>query len=204
MTKSRDTLIAGVLIAVSLAFTTAIPFLHNPLGGQGYYGQDIYRKAPSFQMQDAANHTIDIGKYKGKFVYLMFGYLACESVCHTQALIFNALSRQLKSEKVQFLYLGMNPAEDTPERVSAYFDSRAPNFTGLVAKSMRQAQAIAADYHAYFYVDPKGDEQTTTINHPGFIYLIDPQGYLRLVYMGNYLDLQSMLADLNQLANEFS
>ena len=70
--------------------------------------------------------------------------------------------------------------------------------------NMTQAQAIASDYNAYFSVEPTDSLGQRTINHPGFIYLIDPNGQLRLVYSGSELDLERMILDLNHLIREFS
>jgi protein SCO1/2 len=204
LTKSQYRRLAWALMVAAVALCCLLPFVSSPFGSQDYYGRILSRKAPSFQLKDSDDRQVALEDFQGKFIYLMFGYLGCEKVCHTQALTFYNLHQRLQSDRIQFLYLGMDPARDTPEKVAGYFDSRGSNFLGLMADSMQHAQAVAADYHAYFNVEPGGEGEQRIINHPGFIYLIDPDGNLRLVYSGANLDLQRMLSDLNQLAAGFS
>ncbi|NEV64269.1 SCO family protein [Thiorhodococcus minor] len=67
------------------------------------------------------------------------------------------LSRRISDEWVSFLFLDMDPARDTPEKIRQYFEAWAASFRGLVARDVAEAQAIAARYHAYFSTEPAMD-----------------------------------------------
>ncbi|MET0088506.1 MAG: SCO family protein [Candidatus Thiodiazotropha sp.] len=177
-----------------------LPLLPDPFQSKHYYGRSISGKAPDFLLQDVKGQAVKLSDDRGNFVYLMFGYLGCKDVCHNQALTLLNLNQQVTSERVQFLYVGMDPEHDTAEKISTYFDSRGGNFTGLMANDPHHAQQVAADYHAYFSYAPGHSEGQPRIDHPGYIYLIDPQGRLQLVYSGGFLSLERMLRDLNAIA----
>lgn len=197
-------LVASLFLILSIAATAAIPFIKNPFENFNAYGMTINRSAPEFSLQNIAGDQVQLEHYRGRFVYLMFGYLGCDNVCHTQTLAFHTLNLKLTADNVHFLYLGMDPDNDTPEKISVYFDARAENFDGLIAADLKHAQQVAARYHAYFSVQPENFNSARKINHPGYIYLIDPEGQLRMVYSGNNLDTDKMLRDLKHIQTEFS
>ena len=196
--------VAALFIFLSVATTAAIPFIKNPFEDFNYYGMPIERSAPGFSLQNTDGNPVQLSDYRGHFVYLMFGYLGCDEVCHTQALTFHTLNQKLADDKVHFLYLGMDPDNDTPERIASYFDARAENFDGLVAADLKHAQQVAARYHAFFSVQPATHNSVRKISHPGYIYLIDPEGQLRMIYSGKSLDSNKMLLDLKHIKTQFS
>jgi protein SCO1/2 len=196
-------LVAALFITLSIAATVAIPFIKNPFEDFNYYGMPIERSAPEFSLQNIQGNQVQLSDYQGRFVYLMFGYLGCDEVCHSQTLAFHTLNQNLHYNEVHFLYLGMDPDNDTPERIAGYFDSRAGNFDGLIAADVKHAQQVAARYHAFFSIQPEEHNATRKIFHPGYIYLIDPDGKLRMIYSGNHLDTGKMLLDLRHIQTEF-
>lgn len=197
-------MISAALLIASMLLLLLVPYLKNPFNDFDYYGRPISRLAPNFTLKDTNGSPVSLADFHGRFVYLMFGYLGCRDVCHSQALTFYMLNKRIKTEKVHFLYVGMDPEHDTPEKIAAYFDSRAANFNGLVAESLRQVQDIAITYNAYFSIEPDSRYGGYGINHPGHIFLIDPAGELRLVYSGALLNAEGMIGDLKHVALDFS
>lgn len=197
-------LISAVLIIISISLFTIIPVLENPFDSNDFYGRSVLKVAPEISLKNANNQIVNITDFKGNFVYLMFGYLNCDKVCHSQVFTLNTLNQVLQTEDIEFVYVGMDPERDTAKQISQYFDAINPNFTGLVAQNMLQAQNIAASYHAYFNKEPLQNNSNYSINHPGFIYLIDPKGNLRVVYSGNALNISLMASDFHTIENEFS
>ena len=183
------------------------PILGNPFLENDYYGRHISIKAPGFSLKNTHDQLVQLDDFKGKFIFLMFGYINCDKLCHSQVLTFYALNnklKKLKSANVEFVYMGMDPERDSAEKVSLYFDSRGHNFTGLIAQNMLQAQNVAASYHAYFNKEPSALDKQYAINHPGIIYLIDPTGNLRLIYTGTALNTELMISDFKTIETEFS
>lgn len=194
--------LSGLLVLATLGVMALLPVLNAPFETFDYYGRVLSLRAPEVSLEDTEGRTLSLRDLRGKFVYLMFGYLSCDRVCHPQALTLYLLSRRIAVDRVHFIFVGMDPARDTPEKIRHYFDSRAANFRGLVPRDMAQAQEIAARFHAYFSAGPRLGQDGYRIDHPGYIYLIDPSGDVRLVYSGVNLNLERMLDDLIQLQLE--
>lgn len=188
-----------LMISISVLFFVLVPFLQNPFASTHYYGRPILIEAPEFSLKNVEDQSINIKDFEGKYTYLMFGYIGCDELCHSQVLTFHALNEQLQHADVTFLYLGMDPENDSAEQVSAYFDSKGDNFMGLVAKDMPHAQRVAAKYNAYFSKRP-----SNIIDHAGMIYLIDPVGNIRLIYTGSEPNIALMVSDFNLIMTEFS
>lgn len=197
------TLAHALLIAGALGLFALTAVLESPFEEHDLYGRAMSLEAPDFSLRDTEGRSVSMTDFRGRFVYLMFGYLSCDQVCHAQSLTFYMLSRRISDERVQFLFVDMDPAKDTPEKIRQYFDARAANFKGLLARDMAQAQAIAASYHAYFSTEPATDSASYRINHPGWIYLIDPGGEIRAIYNGVDLDVERMLGDLEILYSDY-
>ena len=197
--------IASILLAgTAILLMMATPMQGNPFLDNDYYGRHISTKAPDFSLKNTHDQLIHLEDFQGRFIYLMFGYINCDKLCHSQVLTFYALNHKLKSANVEFVYIGMDPERDSAEKVSLYFDDRGHKFTGLIAQNMLQAQNVAASYHAYFNKESSVLNKHYSINHPGIIYLIDPTGHLRLIYIGTALNTDLMISDFKTIETELS
>ena len=74
------------------------------------------------------------------------------------------------------IFISVDPARDTPERISRYLADFHPSFVGLVG-SYDVTKAACKAYRVYFSTppnaDPKGDY---LVDHSIFVYLMDPEG----------------------------
>jgi len=74
------------------------------------------------------------------------------------------------------IFISVDPARDTPERISRYLADFHPSFVGLVGP-YDVTKAACKAYRVYFSTppnaDPKGDY---LVDHSIFVYLMDPEG----------------------------
>lgn len=173
-----------MLIIVSIASVFLLYPLASLLLQSDYYGIPTSRPAPQFNLYDARGHTVSASNYRGKYVYLMFGYLRCSDVCHTQVLKLDSISNALARSDIEFVYLAMDTKSDKPSALEDYFDRRGDNFTSLHANSQADIQALARAFDADFRINGDTDSDSYSIDHPARIFLIDPEGNLRLIYKG--------------------
>ena len=186
-----------ILVAIAVVFSI------YPLAGflmQGdTYGVATNRQAPKFELIDADGKTRSIEDYRGRYVYLMFGFMRCEEVCHAQVTQLAALANILEDKEIQFLYLAMDSKHDDPSLLREYFDKRGDNFTSLHATNMAQMQSIASDFNADYRIDGNPSNANYTIEHPARIFLIDPSGQLQFVYYGVALDIVKIAEEFHHL-----
>ena len=175
-----------------IVVAVAVVFSIYPLAGfmmlRDTYGVATELQAPQFELLDADGKTKSIEDYRGRYVYLMFGFMRCEKVCHTQVTQLVALANLLDDTELQFLYLAMDSKHDDPSLLREYFDKRGDNFTSLHASNLAQMQSVASGFNAGYRFDGNPSNANYNIEHPARIFLIDPSGQLQFVYYGAVLD----------------
>ncbi|MEM9760474.1 MAG: SCO family protein, partial [Pseudomonadota bacterium] len=135
--------------ALFVLLAAALPLLGK--GRSADYGLAIQRAAPGFTLTDTAGRAVALEDFAGRFVYLMFGYLNCPNVCHTQALMFEELNLAAgRPDDLPFVFIAIDPERDTRESVQAYFDERGAGFISLHGDAFSDLQSLALQYHASF------------------------------------------------------
>jgi protein SCO1 len=115
-------------------------------------------------------------EFRGKLLFVYFGFTSCPDVCPTDLGSIGLALEQLgkSGEGVQPLFVTLDPERDTPQRLAGYVPFFHPRLIGLTgdASSIRQA---ARAYKVYFAKVPTSGN-TYTIDHSGYIYLMDGAG----------------------------
>ena len=139
-----------------------------------------------------------LADFKGKVVILFFGFTQCPDICPTtlgaSAAALNLLGND--ADKVQVLFVTLDPARDTPEVLSKYAPAFNPTFLGLYGNEAATA-AAAKEFKVFFQKQP-GSDGNYTIDHTAASYAIDPQGRLRL-YIKHGETPEQMAADIKLL-----
>jgi protein SCO1/2 len=119
--------------------------------------------------------------FRGKVVALFFGYTHCPDVCPTSLADLAAAMRLMgkDAERVQVLFMSVDPERDTSELLAQYVPSFNPGFLGLRADAATTAR-IADNYHVYYRKQAGATALGYTVDHSAGIYLFDPSGRLRL------------------------
>ena len=147
----------------------------------GFRGIDL-TGAPygrGFRLTDAEGRERTLADYKGKAVLLYFGFTQCPDVCPT-ALIRAAEVRKLlgaEGDKLQVIFITVDPARDTPQVIKAYTAAFDPSFVGLYGDAKRTRET-ADEFKVYYKQVPTGSSYT--MDHSALSYVFDPQGRLRL------------------------
>ena len=155
--------------------------------------------ARDFSLKDADGKVRTMADFKGKVVVLFFGYAQCPDVCPTTMTEMAQVKQQLGSDgdKLQVLFVTVDPARDTPEVLKAYMGAFDPSFVALIP-TPEELTATAKDFKVYF---KKVDGKTPTsysMDHSAASFVYDPQGRLRL-YARYGAGVPSMVSDLKAL-----
>jgi protein SCO1 len=120
--------------------------------------------------------------FRGKWLVIYFGYTSCPDVCPTTlASVAQAMTKLgPAADKVQPLFITVDPERDTPEIIGEYVKFFDPRFVGLVG-SPQQIAAAARDFHVYYVVRQLGNNEYV-IDHSSYLYVVDPKGnFVRLL-----------------------
>lgn len=191
-----------VFTAIMALFS--LPILFMVVNTSELYGHELNRPAKNFTLLDTQNQPHSLEQHRGRYTFLYFGYLNCDEVCHNQVGVMFNISQHTQLNNVDFIFVGMDPERDTPKQLDTYFNQLGDNFYALYHPNMQTIQQLAQSYHAPFFVGPKSDTKTSQlkdyeITHPGYLYLIDPQGQIRVMYPNMHLRYDYILKDLNWL-----
>jgi len=139
---------------------------------------------PDFALTDMQGRPFDFrGATGGRLTLLFFGYTSCPDVCPTTlaslAKGLGELPPDLR-DAVQVVFVGVDPARDTPERLRDWLAHFDPRFVGLTGSETELAQAQRAAAVPAAFVDEKLPDGYT-VAHASWVlvYTPDDQAHLR-------------------------
>lgn len=137
--------------------------------------------AKDFELTDHNGQVRRLGDFKGKIVVMFFGFTQCPDVCPTSMTELAEVKRALGADgdKLQGLFVTVDPARDTPEVLKGYMENFDPTFLALYTTPDKLA-ALAKDFKVYY---KRVDGQTPTsytMDHSAGSYIYDTKGNLRL------------------------
>ncbi len=154
------------------------------------YGRD-------FKLPDADGAIRSLAEFKGKIVLIFFGFAQCPDVCPT------ALGRAIEvrkllgtdGDKVQVVFITVDPERDKPEVLREYMKAFDPSFIALRGDA-EQLAATAKEFKVFFQKVPT--KSSYTMDHTAVSYAFDPLGRLRLA-IRHEQSAQDIASDLRNL-----
>ena len=160
--------------------------------------------ARDFVLTDHNGQPRSIKDFAGKVVVMFFGYTQCPDVCPTSMAELVEVKKLLgkDGERLQGLFVTVDPQRDKPEMLKAYMANFDPTFLALYT-TPEKLEALAKDYKVYY---KKVDGKTPTsysMDHSAGSYVYDSQGKLRL-YTRYGTGAQPLAADIKLLLQQAS
>jgi protein SCO1 len=108
--------------------------------------------ANTLALPDVDGKMRDLSEFKGKVVFVFFGYTQCPDVCPTTMAEIAEIKKKLGPDgaKVQGVFVTVDPERDTAEVVKAYVASFGPDMIGLRAADDAQLKAAALHFKGGF------------------------------------------------------
>jgi len=130
---------------------------------------------------------------------VFFGFTHCPDVCPTTMAELADVKRQLGAdgERLQAVFVTVDPERDTPEKLKGYMAAFDPSFVALRG-TPAQTEALAKSFKAYYKKVPGADADSYTVDHTAGSYVFDPQGRLRL-FVRYGQPVPDWVSDLRQL-----
>lgn len=145
-----------------------------------------------FRLTDHNGKPRTLADFRGKAVVLFFGYTHCPDVCPTTLADLAHAMRLLgkDADRVQVLFVTVDPERDKPEMLAQYVPAFHPSFLALYGDAQATTQVAKA-------FDVTYQKQMTTsgynMDHSAGTFLIDPAGRVRL--LAPYAQRAEWLAD---------
>jgi protein SCO1/2 len=148
------------------------------------------RMAPDFSLPSSLNTPFTLSEQRGKILVLGFGFSHCPNFCPMTLANLAQTYKNLGTlaEKVQVVYVTVDPERDTPARLREYLGNFNPHFIGVTG-STEELTAVRQAYGIMAKKEMHKNGGTYDVHHSSYIYLIDREGLLRaLVPFGKSAD----------------
>ena len=172
-----------------------------PAGKQAFRGVDITGAdyARSLSLPDQNGQLRSLADFKGKVVVVFFGYTQCPDVCPGTmaelAQIKKAMGKD--GERVQGIFVSVDPERDTLEILKSYMASFDRSFVALRG-SLEQTKTTAKEFKVFYGKVPGKTEGSYSVDHTAGSFVFDPAGKVRLfVRYGS--GAEALTADLKAL-----
>ena len=127
------------------------------------------------------NGPVSIRELRGKVVLLFFGYTSCVDVCPivlwTLSKVFSELSEE-ELEKVEALFVSLDPGRDTPEVLRKYTQLFHPKIIGVTADEETLGEVVKKYGVAFERREEPSSERGYAIYHTTDVLVVDSAGEL--------------------------
>ena len=153
-----------------------------------------------FTLLSSHNRHVSLSDMQEKVVMLFFGFTSCPDSCPLTLSKLKQVMVRLgnRGERVQLMFITVDPKQDNPEQLKIYLNSFHPNIIGLTGTN-KEILAVAKKYGSTYMNNPNINSETGyPLIHTGYVYLIDQQGLVRAIYPQN-TQVEQMVEDIGQL-----
>jgi protein SCO1/2 len=176
----------------ALLLSMTIAGCSKPATPPAFHSVDITgaQYARDFALTDHTGKPRTLADFKGKVVFLFFGFTQCPDICPTTMTEMAAVLKKLgpDASRVQVLFVTVDPERDTQELLAQYVPAFDPSFIGLYGDAAATAK-VAKEFKVFYAKSPGATPDSYSMDHTAGSYVFDPQGKIRLfVRHGNGAD----------------
>jgi protein SCO1/2 len=137
-------------------------------------------ESPALRLLDFDGRSRQLADYRGRVIVIFFGFVRCPDVCPAELLKLAVAMKRLGPlrERMQVLFVTLDPERDTPQILKSYVTGFDPRFVGLTGSTAAIDRTAASFYVEYARVGRGADY---SIDHSTSTFVLDTHGRLRLV-----------------------
>ena len=187
--------------ALAVALLLALPAPLRAADKGGGKPLPVIGQAPPFELTSQDNKTVKIADFHGKAVAVTFIFTYCPDICPllTEKMVDvqNALGADF-GPRIAFISITLDPERDTPAVLKdfAQFWGTKPKGWSFLTGTPAQIRAVTRAYGVY-----AKKQQDGSIDHTLLTSLIDPEGRIRVQYIGYRFDADEFRRDLLSLVH---
>lgn len=166
-------ILAGATAIFSACTEQKQPFASIDVTGANY--------ATGFELTDHNGQVRRLTDFAGKIVVIFFGYTQCPDVCPTSMGELAEVKKALgpDGDKLQGLFITVDPERDTRELLKGYMEAFDPTFLALRPEPDK-LDALTKSFKVYYKKVDGKTATSYTMDHSAGSYVYDTQGKLRL------------------------
>ena len=152
-----------------------------------------------FSLTDQTGKRVTEKDFLGRYMLVFFGFTNCPDICPSGLQVMSAALDKLgsKADIVTPVFITLDAARDTPEKLKAYVKSFHPRLVGLTGSEAEVAAAAKA-YRVYFQkIDDDKTPGSYTYDHAAIIYLMGKDGTF-VTHIPHTTDVEQVVDALNK------
>ncbi len=155
--------------------------------------------ARKLSMTDFNGKPFELKQFKGKVLFVFFGFTQCPDVCPTTMAELAEVRRRLGADgsRVQGVFVSVDPERDSADVLKAYLQGMDPSFIGLRG-SLDQTEAVAREFKVFYQKVPTKSGASYTMDHTAGAFVFDTDGQVRL-FVRYGMGVDALTADIRQL-----
>jgi len=185
----KSLLAGGVLLAVSGGWLASRAIHHDG----GHLLQPVVKSAtllteekplPAFQLKGVGGAFTN-ANLEGAWTFMFFGYTHCPDVCPTALSLMRDVRSRLAGGSVplpKVVFVSVDAARDSLDLLGRYVPAFDPSFVGVTGSDEALAPLVKT-LGVFYQRHEKEDPRNYTVDHSAAMYLIDPKGQLKAVFM---------------------
>lgn len=131
-----------------------------------------------FRLTDQNGQPRTDQDFRGKVMLVEFGYTFCPDVCPLGLQLFADVLDKLgpDADKVQPVFITVDPGRDTPDQLRTYVDHFSPKIIGLTG-SEQDIASVAREYRVYYKLGAdRATNPNYSVDHSAILYIMDRNG----------------------------
>ena len=151
----------------------------NPLPAvDGISRNESPRTLTDFALVNHESAEFHMNQLKGDYVLVAFGYTYCPDVCPLTLANYKQIKRLLgsQSDKLEFVFVGVDVDRDTPERLKEYLGMFDATFIGVTGEDATLQLMIEEYGGRYLVKDYGGLRKNYTVDHTASMFLLNREG----------------------------
>jgi protein SCO1/2 len=139
--------------------------------------------AQGFSLPDHNGRVRTLADFRGMVVVVFFGFTQCPDVCPTSMTELAQAKALLgdQGDRLQGLFISVDPERDTPEVMRAYMANFDPSFLALHVP-LADLPNVAKAFKVYYKKVDGPTPTSYTMDHSAGSYVYDAQGRVRLYH----------------------
>lgn len=159
---------------------------------------------PDFELMADNGQPFRLSESSSDITLVYFGYTFCPDVCPlTMADVRQALAQlgPAERERVQVIFISVDPERDTPEVLARYLSAFDPTFIGLT-DDFEKTQEVMKPFGAFAEKESVEDSAAGyLVSHTARLYLLNANHEILLTYSFGF-EPEDLSSDLTYLLNE--
>lgn len=151
-----------------------------------------------FSVVDQHGNPFGLENLTGQWSFMFFGFTYCPDICPITLSLLSQVQKKLAeqhtADKVQIIFVSVDPKRDTPEQVADYVSYFSKNLIGLTGTE-EQIAGLARQIGVVYIENDETAPGDYSVDHSASVFLISPAG--------QWLGLFSAPHEVDDIINRF-